>query len=136
MNHAIYSVLEITSFLASFSPCENPDDHSSCGSGHAIPTFSFLFWTPCHNGGVQNWNPALDTIYPCIDYRDGKCYAHLCFLGFLGILLCGFPCLMSFCILLKSGSPCEPILLMALLMYDSMHATLLHMLICATPTFS
>ncbi len=34
-------------FSASFLPCDNPDDHSSYGSGHAIPTFfffSFLDW--------------------------------------------------------------------------------------------
>ncbi len=56
--------------------------------------------------------------------------------GFLGILLCEFLCLLSLCILLTSGSPHEPNLLLALLIYDSMHATLLHMLLCATPTFS
>ncbi len=40
--------------------------------------------------------------------------------GFSGILLCGFPCLLSICMLVMSGSPCEPIL-MVLLIYDSIN---------------
>ncbi len=55
--------------------------------------------------------------------------------GFPGILLCRFLCPLSLCMLVTSGSPCEPILLIALLIYDSMHAVLLHIQLCATPTF-
>ncbi len=56
--------------------------------------------------------------------------------GFLRILLCGFSCLLSLCISVTSGSPHKHILLLALLIYDSTHVTLLQMLLCATPTFS
>ncbi len=56
--------------------------------------------------------------------------------GFTGILLCGFLCLLSLCTFVTSGSPHEPILLMALLIYDSKHAALSHTLPCATPAFS
>ncbi len=31
-------------FWAYFSSCENPDDYTSCGSGHDIHTFSFVFF--------------------------------------------------------------------------------------------
>ncbi len=53
---------------------------------------------------------------------------------FLRILLCGFQCLLSLWILVMSGSPCEPIFLIASLIYDSMHAALPHIWLCATPT--
>ncbi len=56
--------------------------------------------------------------------------------GFTGILLYGFLCLLYLSLLVTPGSPHEPILLIALLIYDSMHATLPHMLLCATPRFS
>ncbi len=38
------------------------------------------------------------------------------------ILLCGFPCLLSLCTLVMSGSAYEHILLLSLPIYDSMHA--------------
>ncbi len=46
------------------------------------PYFHFLLGflllcTRCHTGGVQNCNPTLDTMYPCIDYREGECYDQL-----------------------------------------------------------
>ncbi len=56
--------------------------------------------------------------------------------GFPGILLFEFLCLLSLCTLVMSGSPCGIVLLLALLMYDSTHASLLDMLLFATPTFS
>ncbi len=56
--------------------------------------------------------------------------------GFPGILLCGFLCLLSVCLLVMSCSPHEPILLTALLIHDSMHAALPHILLCAIATFS
>ncbi len=66
----------------------------------------------------------------------GRCVMPSCaYPGFLGILLCGFLCLLSLCIFVSSGSPHEPILLIALLIYDSMHAALPHIQLCATPTF-
>ncbi len=49
--------------------------------------------------------------------------------GLQGILLCGFLYLLSVCILVTSGSSHEPIFLMALLIYDSVHAVLTHMLL-------
>ncbi len=128
------------SFLgASFSPCENLDDHSSCGSSHDKPTFFFfsffrglgfllgglriviLLWIPC----ILTLITGMESVMPSCAYS-----------GFPGILLCGFLCLMSLCILMMSGSPCEHILLLDLLIHESMHATLLHMLLCATATFS
>ncbi len=54
--------------------------------------------------------------------------------GFLRILLCGFSCLQSLCTL--AVSPCEPILLLALLIHDSMCAVLLPMLLHSAHTFS
>ncbi len=38
--------------------------------------------------------------------------------------------------LVMSGSPREPILLIALLIYDSTHPALPHIQLCASPTFS
>ncbi len=37
----------------------------------------FPFCTPCHTGGLQYCNPTLDTMYPCVDYREGECYSQL-----------------------------------------------------------
>ncbi len=56
--------------------------------------------------------------------------------GSPGILLCGFLCLVSLCLLVTSSSPHEPIILIASLRHFRMHAVLSHMLLCATPTFS
>ncbi len=96
----------------------------------------FPFCTPCHTGGLRIiillWIPCIlalitgrKSVMPSGAYSE-----------FLGILLCGFPCLLSLCTLVKSGSPCKPILLLALLIYDSIHATLLCIILCATPIFS
>ncbi len=133
-------------FWAYFSICENPNNHSSCGSSHVITTFSFflsflgigfLFCTPCCTGGTWNCNSTLDTMYPCFDYyREGEVMPSCAYLGFQRTLLHVFPCVLSLCFLVTSGSPHKPILLIALLIYGSMHATFPHMLLCTTPTFS
>ncbi len=68
--------------------------------------------------------------------QGGRAHAQLCLPWILRIFLCGFPCLLSLCTLVTSGSPQELILLLSLLIYDSKNARLLHMLLCATPIFS
>ncbi len=85
-----FAAILISSFCTSFSPREIPDDHISCGSSHSIPTFSsfrfssFLDWDFLLRNmscmGARNSNPTLDTMYSCIDYREGECYAKLCLL--------------------------------------------------------
>ncbi len=81
------------------------------------PHFPFFLCTPCHTEGVQNCNHTLDTIYPCVDYRRESVMPSCVYPGFTKILLCGLPCLLSLCTLARSG--CEPILLIALLIYHS-----------------
>ncbi len=111
-------------------------------SSHAIPTFSFfgigfLFCTLCHTGGLRI---VILLLIPCIPTlitgRESvmPCCANP---GFTGILLCGFMCLLTLCILVTSDSPHEPILLIAsMTIYDSTHAVLPHIQLCATFTFS
>ena len=131
-------------FWAYFSPCENPNDHTSCGSGHVIPTFFLFsfFWgnptfsvlhTLSYKGGSD-----LQTYlgYHALITGRESVMPRCAYPGFPRILLCGFLCLLSLCILVMSGSPCEPILLIALLIYDSTHAALPHIQLCASPTFS
>ncbi len=37
----------------------------------------FPFYTPCCTGGLS-FNPTLDTMYPCIDFKEGEWYTQLC----------------------------------------------------------
>ncbi len=130
-------------FWASFSWCENPDDHSSSGSGHVIPHFFvFFFWlrfpfyTPCHMGGAKNCTPTWDTMYPCIDYREKERYAQLC-LPWIPrnlSLWIPLPTVSLYFSDVRFATWTYPFLV--LLLYDSMHAMLLCMLLCPTPTFS
>ncbi len=72
------------SFMASHSQCKNPDDHPSCGICHTHIFIFYnglrfpLFCAPCHTGWVQKYIPTLDTMYPCVNNREGECYAQLC----------------------------------------------------------
>ncbi len=50
--------------------------------------FLVLFWTRntfcsahlCHTKGINNCNHTVDTMYPCINYREGECFVQLCLL--------------------------------------------------------
>ncbi len=108
----------------------------SCPHSTFLGGIGFLFCTPCHTGGLRIvillWIPCIIALIAVRESVMPSC----AYCGFLGILLCGFPCLLSLCILVKSSSPHEPMLLLALLVFDSTHAALPHMPLCSTPTFS
>ncbi len=113
-NHTIHNAHQISSFWANFSPCENPDD-TSCGSSHAIPTFSFFPFFLL--GGAWDFYSAhfayrglrivILLWIPCIIalIRGSKSIMPSCaYPGFPGILLSEFTCLLSLCSLVMSGS--------------------------------
>ncbi len=83
----------------------------------------FLSWTSCDSGGVQSCNPTLDTINPCVNYREGECNSQLClpWIPRNPSLWIVMP-LISLCILAIRGSPHEHILLLLFLIYHSKHA--------------
>ncbi len=106
-----------------------------------FPFFFFLVWDFCSwhcviQGGLRIvnllWIPCILALIKGKESVMPSC----AYSGIPEILLCRFLCLLSLCILVTSDSPCEPILLIASLICDSMHAALHHIWLCATPTFS
>ncbi len=117
-------------FLSSFLQCENSDDNISYGSDHAIPIFSFFLF---YGLAFLFAHPVIQVEFKIVILLWIQCILALitgresvipscAYPGFPGIRLCGLLCLLSLCTLVTSGSPCEPILLLSLLIYDMMNA--------------
>ncbi len=89
--------------------------------------------------GSQNCDLTLDTMYPCVDCSKWECYAQLCLPWIhmnTSVWIPVPPDYLYFSDVRFTIWTYPFLIFLALLIYDSTHAVLLHMLLWATPTFS